>query len=475
MTVVVIGAVRRSRTGIADRDCHGRPRDRRHGPPLAARVGRADWARSGDRDQRFGAAAPCIAPWARQPSPIFGPTVPEFGFGPLADSAVVAANASLACRPCDPHGPQRCPLGPLAMYARDYSRRGSLARSRASFFTEFVTMPTKKRNQYIIGVDLGGTNIVVGAMSSDGKHHLAVRTISTSAELGAEAVADRIVGLIEGVILDTIADTKATRKDFIGVGIGAPGPLDREQGIVIVAPNLGWRNFPLRDRIVKRLNLPATLDNDANCATVGEWWQGAASGGTNVIGLTIGTGIGGGLIIDGKLYHGASDVAGEIGHTTIDLNGPPLQVRQLRLPRGVRLGSGHRRPARARSLVREEDRVAAAVAGRRPPRPHYRADGLRGGAAGRCRRQRDRARHRALPRHGRCESAEHLQPRRRRRRWRRDAGGRRAVRAATRRGAAPGVHAQQWRRCASCPGMLPGTAGVVGAVATFKMQYLGEL
>jgi glucokinase len=182
-------------------------------------------------------------------------------------------------------------------------------------------MPTKKRHEYIIGVDLGGTNIVVGAMSADGKHHHAMRSIPTSAEMGAEGVADRIVGLIEGVILDTIAQTKAQRRDFIGVGIGAPGPLDREKGIVIVAPNLGWRNFPLRDRIGERLNLPATLDNDANCATVGEWWQGAAKGATNVIGMTIGTGIGGGLILDGKLFHGSSDVAGEIGHTTIDLNG----------------------------------------------------------------------------------------------------------------------------------------------------------
>jgi glucokinase len=90
---------------------------------------------------------------------------------------------------------------------------------------------------------------------------------------------------------------------------------------VIVAPNLGWKDFPLRDRVTKRLGLPATLDNDANCATVGEWWLGAARGGKNVVGITIGTGIGGGLIIDGELYHGSSDVAGEIGHTTIDVNG----------------------------------------------------------------------------------------------------------------------------------------------------------
>jgi glucokinase len=148
-----------------------------------------------------------------------------------------------------------------------------------------------------------------------------MRSIPTSAELGAEGVAERIVGLIQGVILDTIGETGASREDFIGIGVGAPGPLDRDKGLVIVAPNLGWRNYPLRDRVQSALGIPTVLDNDANCATVGEWWQGAARGGNTVVGMTIGTGVGGGIIIDGKLHHGASDVAGEIGHTTIDLNG----------------------------------------------------------------------------------------------------------------------------------------------------------
>jgi len=182
-------------------------------------------------------------------------------------------------------------------------------------------MVSKKKLRFIIGVDLGGTKVFAGALSDDGKSHHGMRSIPTSAEMGAEGVTDRIVGLIEGVILDTMSATGAAREDFIGIGIGAPGPLDREKGLVIVAPNLGWKNYPLRDRIQSRLGIATTLDNDANCATLGEWWQGAAQGGRNVVGLTIGTGIGGGLIIEGKLFHGSSDVAGEIGHTTIDLNG----------------------------------------------------------------------------------------------------------------------------------------------------------
>lgn len=180
---------------------------------------------------------------------------------------------------------------------------------------------TKARTRYILGVDLGGTNIVVGAMPEDGSRELAIRSEPTHAERGSEAVVDRIVSMIAQVISDVIASHDAQPHDFLGVGIGAPGPLDRERGIVIVAPNLGWRDFPLRNAISDRIRLPATLDNDANCATLGEWWRGAAQGGRNVVGITIGTGIGGGIVIDGKLYHGSSDVAGEIGHTTIDSTG----------------------------------------------------------------------------------------------------------------------------------------------------------
>src|SRR3982751_1769944 len=118
---------------------------------------------------------------------------------------------------------------------------------------------TTGREQYIIGVDLGGTNIVAGAMTLDGTKHLAMRSISTNSAAGDEAVAERIVGLGEGVFLDAISETGATRQDFVGIGVGAPGPLDRERGIVLVAPNLGWKDFPLRDRIQARLRLRAPL------------------------------------------------------------------------------------------------------------------------------------------------------------------------------------------------------------------------
>ncbi len=182
-------------------------------------------------------------------------------------------------------------------------------------------MVRTRGEKFIIGVDLGGTNIVVGAMPEDGSREVAVRSEPTRSERGTEAVVDRIVAMIAGVISEVMSATGARASDFLGVGVGAPGPLDREQGVVLIAPNLGWRDFPLRDRVSEAIHLPVTLDNDANCATMGEWWRGAAQGARNVVGITIGTGIGGGLIIDGQLFHGSSDVAGEIGHTTIDSTG----------------------------------------------------------------------------------------------------------------------------------------------------------
>lgn len=176
-------------------------------------------------------------------------------------------------------------------------------------------------SRFIVGVDIGGTNLVVGALAEDGSRQLAVHTEPTRSSEGAEAVIDRIVRMIETTVAEARSATGAAREAFAGVGVGAPGPLDRERGIVVTTPNLGWTNYPLRDVIAERVGLPVTIDNDANCATLGEWWLGAAKGGRNVVGMTIGTGIGGGLILEGKLYHGASDVAGEIGHMTIDVTG----------------------------------------------------------------------------------------------------------------------------------------------------------
>lgn len=169
--------------------------------------------------------------------------------------------------------------------------------------------------RYVVGIDVGGTNIVVGTVAEDGSDVLGIVSEPTLSEHGADAVVDRIVRLARASMAE------AGPRDIVGVGIGSPGPLDTKSGIVLITPNLGWTNFPLRDRLSTALGLPATLDNDANCAVFGEWWRGAAQGARHVVGLTIGTGIGGGIVLDGQIYHGASDVAGEFGHMTIDFSG----------------------------------------------------------------------------------------------------------------------------------------------------------
>lgn len=169
--------------------------------------------------------------------------------------------------------------------------------------------------RYIVGIDLGGTNIVAGTVSEDGSEIHGVVSEPTRVEGGPDAVVDRIVRLAKASMASVPGKTIA------GVGIGSPGPLDTKTGIVLLTPNLGWVNMPLRDRVAAGLGLPAALDNDANCAIYGEWWRGAARGVDYVVGLTIGTGIGGGIVLGGDVYRGASDIAGEVGHMTIDSTG----------------------------------------------------------------------------------------------------------------------------------------------------------
>jgi glucokinase len=171
--------------------------------------------------------------------------------------------------------------------------------------------------RWILGIDIGGTNLVVGAVPAKGGDLAAMRTCPTRSERGADAAVADIVAMAHEVF----AETPGGRAAFVGAGIGCPGPVDMDAGVVISTPNLGWRDYPIRRRVEDALSLPATLDNDANCATYGEWWQGAGKGCAHLVGVTLGTGIGGGFIEHGRLIRGVSGSAGEIGHMTIDFTG----------------------------------------------------------------------------------------------------------------------------------------------------------
>ena len=175
--------------------------------------------------------------------------------------------------------------------------------------------------RWIIGVDIGGTNIVVGLVPIEGGAPVGLRTLATEAARGSDFVVQRVATMVDEAIAETLGAHGGTRADVAGVGVGSPGPLNRATGVVINTPNLGWTNLPLRDLVSDAVGLPAQLDNDANCATYGEWWLGAGRGVDYLVGITLGTGIGGGIVLNGEIFHGVSDAAGEIGHMSIDSTG----------------------------------------------------------------------------------------------------------------------------------------------------------
>jgi glucokinase len=175
--------------------------------------------------------------------------------------------------------------------------------------------------RWIVGVDIGGTNLVVGVVPREGGEPLALRVRATDPARGADAVVTDVVRMGRDAMREVLDETGGSWSDVLGMGVGSPGPVDRARGEVVESPNLRWRNFPLRARVQALVDWPVAVDNDANCATLGEWWQGAGRGLDPLVGIIIGTGIGGGYILDGKLVHGASDGAGEVGHTTINLAG----------------------------------------------------------------------------------------------------------------------------------------------------------
>jgi glucokinase len=178
---------------------------------------------------------------------------------------------------------------------------------------------------WAVGVDVGGTNVVVGLVRTDGGGAVALRSRATASMGGAEGAVAHIATMVDEVIAEGLGKADGQRRDVAGLGIGCPGPLDLEAGVVLEPFNLDWRDFPLRERLSEAVDMPAYLDNDANCATWGEYWQGAGRGVRSLVGVTLGTGIGGGVILDGRLVHGASSTAGEIGHMTIDLEGRPCK------------------------------------------------------------------------------------------------------------------------------------------------------
>lgn len=169
-----------------------------------------------------------------------------------------------------------------------------------------------------IGVDIGGTGVKLALVSSSGRV-LTRDTFATRDHAGREALLAELSRRIRG-----LADEGRRRGMRIaGAGVGAPGPIDVERGFVYFFPNIpGWKNAPIRSLLERRTGLPVRVDNDANAMALGESIFGAGRGARNLIALTLGTGIGGGIVMDGRLFHGPAYSAAEIGHIVINENGP---------------------------------------------------------------------------------------------------------------------------------------------------------
>ena len=173
---------------------------------------------------------------------------------------------------------------------------------------------------HFVGVDVGGTKVAAGLVNSTGEitHQMRIPMVASDAAAGLTAV----TSAIDSVRAATNHNPKLGNL-ISGIGICAPGPLNPRTGVVINPPNLpGWRNFPLAELISKAYGLPVRVDNDGNAAALAEALWGAGRGYRNVFCATIGTGIGTGIVFDGRIYHGRTGAAAEGGHNTIDYRGP---------------------------------------------------------------------------------------------------------------------------------------------------------
>lgn len=176
----------------------------------------------------------------------------------------------------------------------------------------------ERKTSFAVGVDLGGTNLRIAAVDSAGK---IMEKITTGTEVvrGRDRVIDEMC-----VAVQTLARKFQESNTLAGIGVGVPGIIDMVSGMVRQSPNLpGWEDYPVREEIERRLATTVVLENDANAAALGEKWLGAAAAVDDMCMLTLGTGVGGGVVLSGRVWHGMTGMAGELGHINVDPQGPP--------------------------------------------------------------------------------------------------------------------------------------------------------
>jgi glucokinase len=171
---------------------------------------------------------------------------------------------------------------------------------------------------FAIGVDLGGTNLRIAAVDSSGNVFERITT-GTKVARGRDQVIDEMCNAIQEVVA-----RHGNAGELAGIGIGVPGIIEMQTGMLRESPNLpGWHNYPVRDEIQGRLRTTVVLENDANAAALGEKWLGAAAGVDDMCMFTLGTGVGGGVVMRGEIWHGMTGMAGELGHINVEPDGHP--------------------------------------------------------------------------------------------------------------------------------------------------------
>ena len=179
--------------------------------------------------------------------------------------------------------------------------------------------------KYIIGIDLGGTNLKSALL--DLKYKILRKEVFNTQDFIKK---ERLIQAILDSIHRILKYKNLNTRQILGIGLGLPGPIDVKRGLVHFFPNIaGWKEVNLKNILEKRLGLPVSLDNDANLMSLAEFRMGAAKGSRNAVCLTLGTGVGGGIIIEGRLYRGSTYSAGEIGHLPINEEGPQCNCRGI--------------------------------------------------------------------------------------------------------------------------------------------------
>ncbi|WP_091272580.1 ROK family glucokinase [Alteribacillus persepolensis] len=168
------------------------------------------------------------------------------------------------------------------------------------------------QHQYLLGIDIGGTSVKLGLFTQTGQLVNKWSIPTDKSKKGAFIVRDIAASVREQLAAEGIKQTQC-----IGAGVGVPGFVDIENGCVDFAVNIGWKDYPIVDILSDSLGIPTAVDNDANLAAAGEYWQGAGVGAENIVLFTLGTGVGGGVIVKGDIVHGSSGMGGEVGHVTV--------------------------------------------------------------------------------------------------------------------------------------------------------------